>query len=457
MSGMLSRRTFLPTLAAPLLGQTAKRNVLFIAVDDLNDWISPLGGHPQTITPNFERLAKRSVNFTRAYCNAPLCNPSRASIMTGIRPSTSGVYENEQEWRKSPVLAQAVTLPQHFRENGYAVMGSGKTYHDRFPDPRSWDEYYPALDKQKPDDPVPPNPPLNGIPKAAHFDWGPVANPDADMGDYKVVSWVGEQLRKQRDQPLFLACGIYRPHLPWYVPQKYFDMYPLDSIQLPKVNPDDLDDVPAMGRKYARPEGDHARVVEYGQWKKAVQGYLASITFADAQLGRLLDAFESSPYASNTNIVLWSDHGWHLGEKLHWRKFTLWEEATRNVMMMSGPGITPARCDRVVSLIDIYPTLIDWCGLSKREGLEGRSLMPLLRNPSAKWDHPALTTYHRNNHSLRTERWRYIRYSDGGEELYDHDADPMEWTNLAGKPGMTAVTLELARHLPKVNAEDSPR
>jgi arylsulfatase A-like enzyme len=376
--------------------------------------------------------------------------------MTGIRPSTSGVYLNEQPWRKSPVLANAVTLPQHFRANGYAVMGAGKTFHDSFPDPASWDEYYPALDKQKPADPMPEGRPLNGIPKTAHFDWGPIANPDSDMGDHKVVSWVSEQLRQKRDRPLFLACGLFRPHLPWYVPGKYFDMHPLDSIQLPKINPADLDDVPAGGIKYARPEGDHAKVVEYGQWKKAVQAYLASISFADAQLGRLLDAYDSSPYAHNTNIVLWSDHGWHLGEKLHWRKFSLWEESTRNVMMISDPGMKSGRCDRVVSLIDIYPTLVDWCGLSKREGLEGRSLMPLLRDPAAKWDSHALTTYHRNNHSVRTERWRYIRYSDGGEELYDHDADPLEWTNLAGRAELASVKRELAQRLPRVNAESSP-
>jgi arylsulfatase A-like enzyme len=456
MSGMLTRRNFLPTLAAPLLAQAAKRNVLFIAVDDLNDWISPLGGHPQAKTPNFERLAKRSVVFTRAYCNAPLCNPSRASLMTGIRPSTSGVYENHQPWRKSPALAEAVTLPQYFRANGYTVIGAGKTYHDAFPDPASWDDYYPSLKKQRPEDPMPDGRPLNGIPRTAHFDWGPVAVNDSAMGDYKVVEWVSERMREKRAQPVFLACGLFRPHLPWYVPGKYFDMHPLDSIELPKVDPGDLDDVPPGGIQYAKPDGDHAKVLEYGQWKKAVQGYLASISFADAQLGRLLDAFEASPMAANTNVVLWSDHGWHLGEKLHWRKFTLWEEATHNVMMMSGPGIAPARCHRVVSLIDIYPTLTDWCGLPPREGLEGRSLAPLLRDPSLPWDYPALTTYHRNNHSVRTERWRYIRYADGGEELYDHDADPLEWTNLSGKTGMTPVKLELARHLPKVNAEDSP-
>ncbi len=453
---MLSRRAFVPALAAPLFAQpSAKRNVLFIAVDDLNDWISPLGGNPQSVTPNFQRLANRSVTFTRAYCNAPLCNPSRASLMTGIRPSTSGVYLNNQPWRKSPVLEEAVTLPQHFRANGYAVIGSGKTYHDSYPDPASWDEYYPSLTQQKPKDPLPPVMPANGIPRSAQRDWAALSNEDSEMGDHQVVSWVSEQLRTKRERPMFVACGLFRPHLPWYVPQKYFDLHPLEKIRLPKVNPTDLDDVPPAGVKYANPSGDHAQIVEHGQWKKAVQGYLASISFADAQLGRLLDALDSSPYAANTNIVLWSDHGWHLGEKLHWRKFTLWEEATRNVMMMAGPGVSAARCDRVVSLIDIYPTLIDWCGLNRRAGLEGRSLMPLLRNPAAKWDHPALSTYHRGDHTIRSERWRYIRYSDGTEELYDHDSDPMEWINLASKPELAAVKRDLSRHLPTANAEPS--
>jgi arylsulfatase A-like enzyme len=279
------------------------------------------------------------------------------------------------------------------------------------------------------------------------------------MGDMKSVAWASKELAKQHDKPFFLACGISKPHLPWYVPQKYFDMYPLENITLPIAKEDDLDDVPPEGKRLALRSGDHKFVTEHGIWKKGVQGYLASISFADACIGKLLDALETSAYAANTIVVLWSDHGWHLGEKLHWRKFALWEEATRNVFIVSAPGVTKAgtRCDRTVSAMDIYPMLIDLCGLTAKPGLEGVSIMPLLKNPSAKWEHPAITTYERGNHSVRNERWRYIRYHDGTEELYDHDTDQMEWTNLAGKPQYAKVKQELAKWLPKTDAQDSPK
>ncbi len=456
----LNRRNFLTSLGAAGLASAAarRRNVLFISVDDLNDWIGCLGGHPDTKTPNFDRLARRGVLFTNAHCSAPLCNASRASLMTGIRPSTSGVYQNPQPWREASALKNAVTLPQHFMAHGYHASGSGKIYHGSYPDPPSWHEYYPSKTRQQPADPMPPNRPLNGIPNAGQFDWGPVDVPDAKMGDMQVVDWTIEQLNKPRKDPFFLACGLYRPHLPWYVPTKYFDLFPLNSVTLPNVKEDDLDDIPPIGRKIARPEGDHKKVIEHNQWRKAVQGYLASIAFADAALGRLLDAFEKSPHAANTTVILWSDHGWHLGEKLHWRKFALWEEATHNVLIISSPGLTKpgSRCQRAVSLLDIYPTLLDICGLPKRSELEGVSLMPLLVNPAAQWDRPAVTTYGRNNHSVRSEKWRYIRYSDGSEELYDREKDPLEWHNLASKPELEPVKKDLARWLPKVNAPDAP-
>jgi arylsulfatase A-like enzyme len=460
MKNLMNRRSFLASIGAAgaASGAASRQNVLFIPVDDLNDWIGCLGGHPDTRTPNFDRLARRGTLFTNAHCAAPLCNPSRAALMTGIRPSTSGVYQNPQPWRQAAALQNAVTLPQHFMANGYFVAGGGKTYHDSYPDPASWQEYFPSKTQQKPEDPMPPGRPLNGIPNTAHFDWGPVDVPDSKMGDSQVVDWAIGQLRKPHRQPFFLACGLFRPHLPWYVPPKYFDLFPLNSITLPNVKPDDLDDIPPLGRKMARPEGDHKKVIDHGQWRKAVQGYLASIAFTDAMLGRLLDAFEDSPHARNTTVVLWSDHGWHLGEKLHWRKFALWEEATHNVLMISSPGLTRpgTRCRRTVSLMDVYPTLIDICGLPARAGLEGVSLAPLLKDPGAKWDRPAVTTYGRNNHSVRSEKWRYIRYSDGTEELYDRENDEMEWTNLASKPELAPVKKDLTRWLPAVNAPDAP-
>lgn len=459
----LTRRELISSAAcAPAIvsaqRDAASRNVLFIAVDDLNDWIGCLGGHPDTRTPNMDRLAGRGVLFTKAYCAAPLCNPSRAALMTGLRPSTTGVYDNNQPFRQSPAKG-AVTLAQHFRQHGYRAMGSGKIYHDAFPDPASWDDWAPALDRQKFADPVPANRPVNGIPNTAHFDWGPLPNSDAEMGDSKTVEYVTGQLQKKHDKPFFLACGIFKPHLPWYVPAKYFDLFPEAKIAMPSVKDDDLDDVPPIGRRMAKADGDHRKVIEHKQYRKAVQAYLASIAFCDVQVGRVLDALDGSPHRDNTTVVLWSDHGWHLGEKLHWRKFALWEEATHNVLMITAPGVTKAgsRCSRPVSLLDLYPTLTELHGLPGRKEVEGRSLAPLLRNPSAAWSRPALTTFGRNNHSVRSDRFRYIRYSDGTEELYDHQTDDLEWNNLAGDPVYRAVKTEHAQWLPNVNAPDSVR
>jgi arylsulfatase A-like enzyme len=425
-------------------------NVLFIAVDDLNDWIACLSGHPDTKSPHIDALAARGVLFERAYCAAPACNPSRAALLTGIPPYRSGVYVNPQPWRKA--MPDAVTLPQHFMAHGYAVYGCGKIFHGRYKDPASWHEYF-----GRPGDPLPENRPANGIPRTAHFDWGPVDVSDEAMGDHQVVDWAIGKLEQKHDKPLFLACGPFRPHLPWYVPQKYFDLYPVDEVTLPTIRDDDLDDVPPMGVKMARPDGDHRKVIESNNYHKAVQGYLASITFADAEVGRLIEALDDSPYADNTIIILWGDHGWHLGEKLHWRKFSLWEEADRAPLLMVVPGVTKpgGRCPRTVSFMDIYPTLADLCGLPVAEHLSGTTLRPLLEQPEAQWDRPAITSHGRNNHAVRSQRYRYIRYSDGTEELYDHEKDPMEWTNLAADPELAAVKKELANWLPKQNAPEA--
>jgi arylsulfatase A-like enzyme len=342
--------------------------------------------------------------------------------------------------------------------NGYFVAGAGKIFHNAFNDPASWHQWggeNPGRSKGIRPDMIP----ANGIPNKAHFDWGPLDCDDEDMGDWRTVEFVETQLARKHDKPFFLAPGFIRPHLPWYAPKKYFDMYPADTITLPEVKEDDLDDVPANGQKLATRSGDHKVVLEHGQWRKAVQGYLACISFVDTCVGRVIDALDRSAYAKNTIVVLWSDHGWHLGEKLHWRKFALWEEATRNPFMMIVPGMTKAdsRCSRTVDYMSMYPTLVELCGLTKKEGLDGVSIVPLLKDPAAKWDRPALTTYERGNHSVRSERWRYIRYHDGTEELYDHTADPHEWTNLASKPEYSEVKGELAKWLPKTNAAEAPR
>lgn len=439
--------------------QPEKPNILFIAVDDLNDWIGVLGGHPQTETPNLDRLAQQGVLFTNAHCASPLCNASRAALMTGLRPSTTGVYTNRQPFRQA--RPDAVTLTQHFREHGYLALGSGKIYHGRYPDPPSWDAYWPSQHDNRPSDPTPSGRPLNGIAGANHFDWGPVDATNDEMGDAQVADWVSEQLQRDFDQPFFLACGIYRPHLPWYSPPEYFDALPEESrIALPEVLEDDLDDLPQVARRIAHSGirgSDHREVTEHDQWHAAVRGYLASVRFADAMVGRVLDALQSSQHADNTLVILWSDHGWHLGEKEHWRKFALWERATRVVLMAAGPGIASGKqCDAPVNLLDVYPTLCDLAALPQREELEGDSLAKLLQDPEAEWDRPTLTTYRRGEHAVSDRRYRYIRYNNGAEELYDHQEDPHEWYNLADREELAEVKQRLGGWIPDSNAPNAP-
>ncbi len=442
-------------------------NVLFIAVDDLRDWVGHLGGHPQAKTPNIDRLAKRGVSFTRAYCSAPLCNPSRISLLTSIAPSNSGVYGNGEKLRDK--LPRAVTLMQHFRASGYSARGAGKIFHGSNPyDQDSWDGYFRPANSKKPQrikrD--------SSLPKSAWVPWGPLACSDDEMFDGKNAGWIIAELAKPQEKPFFLAYGLTKPHLTWEVPQKYFDLHPIDRIELPVVKKGDLDDVPPFDQKLARevfdpsgernfavkPDGDHANVIANNQWRQAVQAYLATISFADAQIGRVLEALEKSEHAENTIIVLWGDHGWHLGEKEHWRKHALWNVSTRTPLIISVPegrtldGRTPAQlCHRPVSLIDLYPTLVDLCGLPEKDGLDGQSLKPLLKNPSQQWQRPVVMTYGSGNHAVQTQRWRYIRYADGGEELYDHTKDPNEWKNLVSLSQYKSTIEKLKMHLPERN------
>ncbi len=437
---------------APARAATPRRpNVLFIAVDDLNDWVHCLGGHPDCQTPNIDGLAARGVLFAQAHCAAPACNPSRAALLTGIRPSSSGVYVNPQPWR--PAMPEVVTLPQHFMRHGYHVVGGGKIYHGSYPDKRSWHSYF-----KKTADPKPTAAILKDRhSRAGGVVWGRLDAQDHEMDDYRVVSWAADYLKQTHDRPFFLACGIYRPHMPWQVPRKYYDQFPLDKITLPDVPDDDLNDVPAAGIKMAKPRGDHDTILKTDNWRYAVQAYLASIAFADAQVGRLLAALDASEHRENTIVVLWGDHGWHLGEKHHWRKFSLWEEATRAPLMIAAPGVTQPGgvCRRPIDFMSIYPTLAELCGLPIPQHVEGPSVKRLLENPQAAWQGVALTTHGRLNHAVRDERYRYIRYADQTEELYDHAADPMEWKNIASNPSSSAIIARLRKHLPKTNAPNA--
>ena len=434
--------------------QENRPNVLFISFDDLNHYVGFLDRAPNAITPHFNRLAERCTVFERAYCQAPICNPSRASLMSGLRPSTTGVYNNRQPLRFSETGKNCVTLPQYFRQNGYLTTGSGKVYHGKFPDPMSWDSYVPSLFNQSHSGAGPDHHPVNGMVGMGNLDWGPMDVADEDMQDYKAVSYCVEQLGTRHDKPFFLTCGFKLPHLMWHAPRKYIEAYELNDLHLPETLANDLYDVPEIAQRWAN-QKPHARIVEAGQWKEAIRCYLACISFVDTQIGRLIDALDASAYAEDTAIVLWADHGWHLGEKSHWKKSTLWEEATRVPLLISAPGYSPGTCSKPVGLIDIYPTLIALCGLPAREELEGRSLVPLMENPDRNWPFPAITTHGRGNHAIRSDRWRYIRYADGSEELYDHRHDEMEWENLAHSPILREVKELLAQWLPENNAPDS--
>lgn len=438
-----------------------KPNVLFIAVDDLNDWIEPLGGHPQAITPSLSRLAEEGVCFSQAYCAGTACNPSRTALLTGKAPYKTGMYVNRQVWRD--VLGDVQTLPQYFTANGYWSAGAGKIFHNNQPDPQSWEDYYPSKEQHMPKYYHPGNgvqvnmPVYDELYKA--FDWSPIPLSDEETADCGSVDWVIEQLNREHEKPFFLACGIYRPHLPWYVPQKYFDMFPLDSIQLPVIIENDRDDLPPGSLELnERQRRYHTAVARHGLWKDAIQGYLASITYADAMVGRLLDGLAASPYADNTIIVLWSDHGWTLGEKEHWRKYHIWENIANVVFMIKvPPGIsslpegssTGIICERTVSLMDIYPTLAELCNLPPKDSLDGRSIIPLLKNPEKEWDYPAIISSSRMDFGVSKGKWRYLWYHDnGGEELYNLENDPHEWFNLAGDPEYKKIIEEMATYLP---------
>lgn len=449
----MNRRQFSATLAATLSTRAQSKrppNVLMIAVDDLNDWVQNFGGNPQSVTPNMARLGARSVRFQRAYCNAPMCNPSRASLMTGLRPSTTGIYTNSDAWRDG--APDAVTMPEYFLNHGYRVLGCGKLYHNSQPDYHAFHEYLPeahtAGEIKAEESHVPA--------KAAqvHFDWGPLDLADEEMEDYRYVRYSADILSRQHAQPFFLACGFKKPHLPWYVPKKYFDKFKLEDIKLPPYLPNDLDDVP---RSAIREGGvaDHRRVTQNDEWPAAIRGYLASINFCDTNVGRVLDALEKGPNAQDTIVIFWGDHGWQLGEKNQWRKFTLWERSCRAPLMISAPGVSQrgADCTRVVEFVDLYPTMVELCGLPAKTGLAGKSLVPLLKDPKRAWDGAGITSDGADKISIRTERWRYGKFPDG-EELYDELADPNEWKNLAFKPEtMTAeqkkVRDQLAARLPK--------
>jgi choline-sulfatase len=453
--------TIVASAAKPPSDQTARPepvegsrlNVLMIAIDDLNDWVGYLDGHPEVLTPNLDRLAERGRNFTNAHCSVPVCSASRVSVMSGVAATTHGSYELGPSYQELPALTDVPTIQRYFKDNGYLTLAGGKVLHGQgFTDRLASDIDRPldhGLRSARPKEPI------NSPSKS--WDYGPFPEDKAEQIDYQLAGAAASVLGEEFDQPFFMSVGFRLPHVPLFVPEEYFDRYDPEKITLPNNPLSDLDDLPpnftSINEYAVAPT--HAEVLERGAQRDMTQAYLACITFVDECVGIVLDALDQSPHKDNTIIVLWSDHGFHLGEKQHWAKRTLWEESTRVPLLIAGPGIAPGEpCREPASLLDIYPTLVELCDLPDNPHLEGLSLTPQLADPAAARDQPAITSAYYGNHAIRTRNWRYIRYEDGAEELYDHRSDPDEFHNLADDPAHEAIIEQLSRSLPKEAAPE---
>ncbi len=460
---LLTFRTVIPAGAEP--DDKPRPNILFIAIDDQNDWVGHLGGHPLVKTPHIDALAARGTTFLNAHCQAPICNPSRTSVLFGLRPGTTGIYGLAPAPRSQPELRDRLSLPQYFAAHGYRTYATGKIYHMGLkaggaPKSPEFDVIgrFGGVGSSPPRKLVGPTPMGNNN----LIDWGiwPPDNDDTKKGDYQVATWIEEQIREApAGKPFFISAGFFLPHVPCYATQKWFDLYPDDDSVLPVILETDRDDVPRfawyLNWHLSSPRLKWVR--ENNQWSNLVRSYLASTSFVDAQVGRLLKTLEETGRDKDTIVVLWSDHGWHLGEKDITGKHTLWDHSTRVPLIFSGPGITAGqRVTSPAELLDIFPTLIGLTELPANPNLEGLSLVPQLREASAKRERPAITSHNQGNHGIRSERWRYIRYADGSEELYDMKSDPREWHNLAAKPEHAPVIAEHKKWLPEKDSPPTP-
>lgn len=433
--------------------QTEKYNVLFIAIDDLNDYVTLLEGYPGLKTPNLDKFAQTALTFTQAYCAAPVCNPSRIAVMTGIKPTRTGVYENTNAFQDSPEAVAATLLPELFKQNGYTTAWSGKIFHTRPNEERlnaMWD------DMEGHDGgygPIPTEENVSAeITRPNWFNYQAWEGADTDFPDVVNSTLTIDRLKQSYNQPFFMALGLYRPHNPWTAPQRFFDMHPLESVELPEVLENDLEDLPPIARQWAHSPVKLDDLKKIDQWKPVVRSYLASISFMDDNLGRVLDALNNSPHRDNTIVVLWADHGFHMGEKKHFAKFALWEKTTHVLFMARIPGMTEGGQSRhqPVNLLDIYPTLVDLCGLpAPKQSLDGESLVSLIKDENAERAQPSITYYQQGSVGIRTSDWRYIKYYDGAEELYDEKKDPKEFDNLAGNPTYDQVKQKLSKWIPE--------
>lgn len=452
----MKTRPLLFLLLAPLVplqaATPAKTNVLLIVLDDQNCYAGRTDISPQAVTPQLDRFAKSGMLFANAQCAAPVCNPSRTAFMSGLRPATTGIYDNSQDnLPKDHLLKSKTSLPTYFRDQGYHLAGAGKVFSSAIAaaaGKRIWAESIDLGRKAKKHAPAPEGEGMNAIGKHA---WGPLYKSKEEMEDWKLAGWAAEFLTKPQSEPFFLACGIVKPHTPWYVPQEYFDLFPPESITVPDLAADESAGLPESVRE--KPHKTEAQLIQ--RRKELISAYLAASRYADDCVGRILQGLAQGPNRENTIVVIFGDHGYEFGEKHNWSKGSLREGSAHVPLVITGPGIAPQQtCTHPVSLLDLYPTLVELAGLPAKSGLDGVSLVPLIKNPAAPWERPALTTAGFKNHSLRTDRWRYIRYADGAEELYDHAKDPLERTNLANQPESAKIKAELQPWFPK---HDEPR
>lgn len=467
-----------------------KPNVLFIAIDDLNDWTNQLEGHSQAITPNLDQLAKDGILFTNAHASMAVCVASRNSLLSGLHPSSTGWYalvkdHQAMEDSYNEVMGNKQMLPAYFKNNGYQTWCAGKIFHKgatdfEFLKDQLWDETLPEYkDKLRPIDyergggykgykfyPFPKNGSQiktfygDSIGFGHSLCGGPLDKddiPEGKMYDELIADYAINKLNENHRSPFFLSVGFVRPHVPYTAPRKYFDMYDKDTLELPYIPSDDMNDIPLMGKSiaynYGTNLGDYATVKGMGEdyQRHLVHSYLACVSFVDEQMGRVLRALKESKYANNTIIVLWSDHGQSMGEKMNYRKMSLWEESTRIPLCIVTPQkeTTNKTCNQPVSLLDIYPTLIDLCDLPRLQHLEGNSLAPLLQNPETEWPYPVITSWRYKNYAIRTKNYRYILYRDGSEEFYDHTADQGEFNNLAKDKSYKEIIESHRKWIPK--------
>ncbi len=455
-----------------------KPNIVLIAIDDLNNMVGSWGG--QAITPNIDKLAAEGRQFLNAYCVVPASNPSRAAMFTGLRPETTGQFQNEGNFRDLPGGANLVTIPQLLSANGYTTVAAGKLFHHHrgnaadpspFSDDISWDYQWkgnvgtPGMNLFLNENGFAKwhegaeNEFIKGAYKNSGMSyilrngvWGAIPHPKEDCGDWQLTKFGAEFVQKEHDKPFFLGLGIFRPHSPQIAPQEFIDMYPLDKIKLPELPENDMQDVPEIGQtNWSSP---FVKLVkEKGQLAKAVQGYLASISFADACVGQFMDALNKSKFKHNTIVILVTDHGFQLGHKNRWEKFSLWKQGTNVPMIVRLPEgmIKPGATNTAVSMLDIYPTIVDLIGIKAPAKLEGTSLMPLLKNKDAKRKQAAVVTWEKGSHSILRDGWNYIHYKDGSEELYNQLEDPNEYTNIATNPRYAKLKTSMKKFIPKSN------